>query len=137
MVLFQEGRELKMSEFHKEAEHDKYFALLFDSHNIEAKFRTSSTMRYTIIKDKEERRICSMLESVGDIGAQFIQLQTSAVSSIAWANTPEEALLKQFGMIKIPPSGLAICPHCLDKAILTCEENLQVLKDLREATKSY
>lgn len=128
-----------MSEFHNEPEHDKSFALLFASHNIEERFKTTSKgiIKYHIINDREEKRMCSMLDSVGQIGNEFIGLQQSAISAVAFANSPEEALLKTLGLVRVVPSGMAVCPHCLAKAILACEENLAVLKDIQEAIKSY
>lgn len=127
-----------MFEFHNDEKHDKHFALLFDSCNIEYKFKErASNIPYTIIKDREEKRISAMLTSAGAIGAQFIHLQTSAISCIALAKSDDEAMLMSLGFLKIVPQGMAICPTCLDQSILTCEENLAVLKDIREATKKY
>lgn len=129
----------KMSHFHKEDEHTKLFVLLFNSCNIEEKFkeRTQGTIPYVILKDKDEKRMSSMLHSAGEIGAHFISLQTSAVSAIAMARSEEEAIAMTLGLIKLSPNGLAICKTCLEKAILTCEENLAVLKDIKEATEQY
>lgn len=126
-----------MTDFKTEENHGKAFALLFDSYQIEAKFKSRTEIPYIIIKDREEKRISSMLASAGEIGAQFVHLQTAAVSAVAIARTEEEAILMYTGMIKIIPQGVAICPTCLQKAILTCEENLAVLKDIQEATKQY
>lgn len=123
--------------FHKPENHGKAFALLFNSHSIESKFKERTPLPYSIIKDKEEKRIASMLEIAGELGAQFIHLQLAAVSAIAIARTVDEALLMQVGAVKIIPSGIAICPTCLAKAIYTCEENLIVLKDIQEATRQY
>lgn len=126
-----------MSEFHKPEDHGRAFALLFDSFHIEAKFKERTSLPYSIIKDKEEKRISSMLDTAGEIGAQFIHLQLAAVSAIAIARTVDEAMLMTIGAIKIIPNGVAICPTCLAKAIQVCEENLIVLKDIQEATKQY
>lgn len=128
-----------MREFHKPEEHGRAFELLFDSYKIEAKFkeRAGNDFPYSIIKDKEEKRISSMLDSAGEIGRQFMHLQTSAISAVAIARNVDEALLMQIGAIRIIPNGVAICPTCLAKAISTCEENLIVLKDIQEATKGY
>lgn len=127
------------TQFHTEETHAKGFALLFDSHKIEAKFneKVKGTIPYSIIKDKEENRLSSMLHSVGEIGAQFITLQMAAVSAIAIARSSDEAALMQLGFLKLVPSGIAICPTCLAKAIATCEENLIVLRDIQEAVKNY
>lgn len=125
------------SQFHKEEEHGRAFALLFDSYKIEDKFKRTTSLPYSIIKDKEEKRISSMLLSASEIGLQFIHLQLSAVSPVALAKTAEEAYLMQTGIIKIIPEGIAICPTCLARAIQVCEENLLVLKDIQEATKQY
>lgn len=125
------------SQFHKEETHGRAFALLFDSYKIEDKFKERISLPYSIIKDREEKRISSMLVTAGEIGAEFIHLQLSAVSAIALARTLEEALLMQMGATKIIPNGVAICPTCLAKAIQVCEENLIVLKDIQEATKEY
>lgn len=126
-----------MSQFHKEQDHGKAFALLFDSYKIEDKFKERTSLPYSVIKDKEEKRISSMLATAGEIGAEFIHLQLSAVSAIALARTANEALSMQVGLTKIIPNGIAICPTCLAKAIQVCEENLIVLKDIQEATKQY
>lgn len=126
-----------MSQFYKEETHEQAFALLFDSFQIESKFKERTSLPYRIIKDKEEKRISSMLATAGEIGAQFISLQLAAVSAIAMAKSGDEAIAMQIGIIKIIPSGVAICPTCLSKAIQVCEENLAVLKDIQEATKQY
>lgn len=126
------------NQFHKPEDHGRAFALLFDSYKIEAKFKErAKDFPYSIIKDKEEKRISSMLNSAGEIGAEFISLQTSAVCAVAIARSADEAFLMHAGAIRIIPNGIAICPTCLAKAILTCEENLTVLKDIQEATKQY
>lgn len=117
--------------------HGSAFALLYDSRKIENKFKDRTELRYVIIKDKEEKRISSMVESAGDIGASFVDLQKAAICCVAIASTQEEALLMQIGLVKSQIGGVAICPACLAKAILTCEENLAVLKDIQEATKVY
>lgn len=106
-----------MSQFHKPEEHGQAFALLFDSYKIEAKFKERTSLPYSIIKDKEEKRISSMLATAGEIGAQFIQLQLAAISAVALAKTTDEAILMQIGAIQIIPNGVAICPTCLAKAI--------------------
>lgn len=125
------------NEFHND-KHATPFALLFDSHKIERKFKERvQDMRHTVICGKEEARISAMLITAGDIGAKFMQLQMSAISAIALASSPDEQLLMQVGLIKIIPGGVGICPTCLQNAILTCQENLEVLKDIQEATKQY
>lgn len=124
-------------QFHSNT-HAKPFALLFHSHNLEQKFKERAPeYKCTVIRDKEETRLNAMLQSAGDIGAKFIQLQTSAVSAIALASSPDEQVLMSMGLMKIIPGGLAICPTCLADAILTCQENLEVLKDIQEAVKKY
>ena len=126
------------NKFHTEKDHGKAFALLFHTHNIEQKFKERvPDIQYTVVKDKEEARLGAMLHIAGEIGHKFIQLQTSAVMAVAIASSEEQHLLMQMGMVKIIPSGVAICPTCLARAILTCEENLEVLKDIQEATKRY
>lgn len=126
-----------MSEFHKEEDH-KQIHILFDSFKIEEKFKANSpNSKYHIIKDKEEKRLHSMLTSASNIGISFIRYQTSAVSCIAMAKTYEEAVMIQTGLLAMQPNGIVICTACLDRAIATCEENLEVLKDIREATKQY
>lgn len=125
------------NQFHKPEDHGKAFALLFDSFHIEAKFKERTSLPYKIIKDKEEKRISSMLDTAGEIGAQFYHLQMAAISAVALARTFEEAILMETGALKIIPNGIAICPTCLAKAIQVCEENLIVLKDIQEATKQY
>jgi hypothetical protein len=127
-----------MTEFHNNQIHTKPFALLFHSHNLEQKFKERAPdYKCIVIRDKEETRLNAMLTSAGDIGAKFIQLQTLAVSAIAVASSPDEQLLMTAGLIKIIPGGLAICPTCLADAILTCQENLEVLKDIQEAVSKY
>ena len=127
-----------MTDFHKPEDHGRAFALLFDScTDIEKKFKERTSLPYSMIKDKEEKRISSMLDTASEIGAQFIHLQLAAISAVAIARTVDEALLMQMGAIKIIPNGIAICPTCLAKAIQVCEENLIVLKDIQEATKQY
>lgn len=126
------------SQFHKEEDHGKAFVLLFDScPDIEKKFKARTELPYLIIKDKEEKRISSMLDTAGQIGARFYHLQMAAISVVALARTFEEAILMEAGALKIIPNGIAICPTCLSKAIQVCEENLIVLKDIQEATKQY
>lgn len=126
-----------MSDFHKNEDHGTAFAILYDSHKIENKFKDRTELRYVIVKDKEEKRISSMVESAGDIGASFVHLQKAAICCVAIARTEEEGILMQLGMIPSNVGGVAICPACLAKAILTCEENLAVLRDIQEATKAY
>lgn len=123
--------------FHKYEDHSKAFALLFDSHQIEDKFKRITSLSYSIVRDKEEQRLCSMLEVSGEIGEEFIHTVKSAVSCVAIAKSEKEAIAMQLGIVKIIPSGMAICLTCLTKAIRLCEENLIILKDLQEATKKY
>jgi uncharacterized protein with PIN domain len=123
--------------FNAEEDHGKAFALLFDSHKIEDKFKHTTELPYFIVKDKEETRLSAMLHSASEIGKQFNHLQKSAICHVAIAKTVEEAAMVQIGLIKVNASGIAICPTCLARAILTCEENLAVLKDIQEATKVY
>ncbi len=126
-----------MSQFHNEETH-KAFVLLFDSCKIEHKFKSRSELPYTVITgEKEERRLASMLTSVGEIGILFKELQHSAIACVAIAKSEDEAIAIGLGLIKIVPQGLAICTGCLDRAIKACEENLAVLKDIQEATKAY
>lgn len=124
-------------QFHND-KHAEPFALLFHSHNMEQKFKERAPeYKYNVIRDKEETRLNAMLQSAGDIGAKFIQLQMSAVSAIALASSPDEQYLMAAGLLKIIPGGLAICPTCLANAILTCQENLEVLKDIQQAVSKY
>lgn len=125
------------NQFHKPEDHGRAFALLFDSHQIEDKFKRTTSLSYSIVRDKEEQRLCSMLEVSGEIGEEFIHTVKSAISCVAIAKSENEAIAIQLGIVKIVPSGLAICPTCLAKAIRLCEENLIVLRDLQEATKQY
>lgn len=126
------------NQFHKENDHGKAFALLFHSHNIEEKFKQKvKNFSYTVIKDKEENRLHAMLTSVGEIGAKLIQLQASAITAVAIASSPFEQAMMETGLMEIKPSGVGICRTCLANAILTCEENLEILKDIQEATKQY
>lgn len=126
-----------MTKFNEEPDHGRAFALLFHSHNIEAKFKERTELPYSIIKEKEEKRISAMLDSAAEIGLQFQKLQLAAVSAVLLAKNIEEAVLMRLGTIPIIPHGIAICPTCLAKAIQVCEENLIVLKDIQEATKKY
>lgn len=126
-----------MSEFHND-NHDKPFALLFNSHAIEENFISKNTgIIHTVIKDKEETRLMGMLSSASEIGLKFIDLQKSAIAAIAIARSEDEYLAMSFGILKIIPGGVAICPTCLNNAILTCQENLEVLKDIQEAVSKY
>jgi hypothetical protein len=124
----------------KQDEHKDNIALLFQSYeNIEHRFKTLSkgTCSHVMIKGKEENRICSMLDSVGELGAQLVRLQTGGIRAVVMVNSAEEAIAMQMNLIKLIPQGIIICPTCLDQAIIACEENLIVLKDLRDATKKY
>jgi len=124
-------------QFHSNT-HALPFALLFDSHKIERAFKERvKDMKHTVIWGKEESRISAMIEIAGDIGAKFMQLQMSAVSAIALAKSPDEQVLMQMGLMKITPGGVGICPTCLANAILTCQENLEVLKDIQQAVSKY
>lgn len=125
-----------MSDFHKEAEHTG-FALLFDSHKIEEKFKNAVQIDYFVIKDKEENRITSMMATAQELGHSHIHYRNSALSAVAIARTYEEAVIMQTGLVPITPQGLNICTTCLAKAILACEEELAVLKDIQQAVKEY
>lgn len=128
-----------MTYFHNDAKHSNMFALLYASHdNIEEKFKAKTeNFPYVVIKDKEEKRISAMLSSAGEIGRQFVNLQLSAIQNIAVAHSYDEAMLIQAGLLPLMPSGVGICPTCLAKTILLCEEQLIILKDIQEAIKSY
>lgn len=125
-----------MSHFHKDEEH-KAFALLFDSHKIEDRFnaRNKGAIPHLIIKDKEEKRISSMLESIMDLKTAASEYYYSGMQCVVIANSIEEAIACQLGSFE--PQGLAICLSCLRKAITAHEESLTVLKDIEEATKKY
>ena len=124
-----------MSKFHEDSDHTR-FAFLFDSCKIEEKFKPYE-IPYSIIKDKEEKNLSAMLDSAGQIGSNFVSLQKAAISAIAMANDQDEAMMMQLGMIPMVPSGVSICSTCLARAILTCQEQLEILKDLQEAVKGY
>lgn len=127
-----------MSKFHKDNEVHARFGLLFDSCKIENKFKQAvPDCKFTIVKDKEEARFSSMLNSAGSIGSAFVRLQTSAIECIALAATPQEAYAISLGLIPVIPQGIMVCPGCLERSILTCQENLEVLKDIQEAIKKY
>lgn len=128
-----------MNKFHNEEDHTPCFALLFDSHDdVERRFKEkTSNYPYTVIKDKEEKRISAMLDSAGQIGSNFVSLQKSAISAIAMANNQDEAMMMSLGIMPMVPSGVSICSTCLARAILTCQEQLEILKDLQEAVKGY
>lgn len=126
-----------MSEFHTPEDHGSAFAILYDSYKVEEKFKDKTELRYVIVKDKEEKRISSMIESAGEIGTSFANLQKAAICCVAIAKNEDMAALMSLGLIPANISGVAICPTCLAKAIITCEENLAVLKDIQEATKVY
>lgn len=78
-----------MSEFHKDQIHQR-FAVLFDSCKIEEIFKPYN-IRYSIVKDREEARLNSMLNSAGQMGASFVRNQTSAIECVAIAHSQEEA----------------------------------------------
>lgn len=128
-----------MSQFKEDDNHKKAFAILFDSFQIESKFKESikGKIAHFNVKDREEQRIASMFDSLRDIGNHFMNTQVSAISCIAIAKSSQEALGMQMGLLDIIPKGVAICPTCLDRAIVLAEENLTILKDLKEATKQY
>lgn len=127
--------------FNQDQEHKNSFALLFNSYeHIEKRFKSffkGGLCKHTMLNDREEKQVASMLLSVGELGAQLVKLQTKGIQAIVIANTTEEAIAQHMNLIKLVPQGILICPTCLDQAILTCEENLIALKDLREATKQY
>lgn len=126
-----------MSNFHKEAEH-KAFALLFDSHKIETQYKNhDSGLPYFIIKDKEEKRMLSMVQSAANLSHAAIHHFEDAVHCVFFAQSLEEQILLKSGLISFKPQGAAVCSGCLAKAILTCQEQLEVLKDIQEATKQY
>lgn len=126
-----------MSDFHKEMEHTG-FALLYSSANIEEKYKeTIREMPCFILCEKDEKRWAAMVTSADDLLKEFRANARSALGSIAIAKTYEEMLLIEVGAIRPKSQGFCICLACLSKAILACEEQLTVLKDIQEATKEY
>lgn len=126
-----------MSNFHKETEH-KAFAMLFDSCNIEDKYKNQKTnIPYFIVKDKEEKRIFSMVQSAADLSHAAIHHFEDAVHCVFFPKSLEEEILLRSGLITYTPQGAAICSGCLAKAILICQEQLEVLKDIQEMSKVY
>lgn len=126
-----------MSDFHKEAKH-KAFALLFDSHKIEELYKKRDCgLPYFIVKDKEEKRIFSMVQSAADLSHASMHHFEDAVHCVFFCKSLEEEILLRSGLITYTPQGAAICSGCLAKAILTCQEQLEVLKDIQEMSKTY
>ena len=115
------------------------FGILFGSNpNIKENYkRALGDNPCVVVKDKEESRIHDMLEHAGKAGNEVIKNQTSALTIVAIAKTQEEAVMMQMGFIRYEPQGVTICPGCLQQAIFQCEEQLQALKNLQEATKEY
>jgi hypothetical protein len=92
----------------------------------------------TTIQDAAINRLIAIIDSANDMSKHYYQLHAASVQTINITKTVEDALLIQIGM-KEPEKmqGLAICPGCLQQAILSCEEVLQSLKDIQEVTKEY
>lgn len=127
-----------MSDFHKEQEH-KAFTMLFASANVEKEYikRMEGKLPHVVIKDKDEARICSMLDSITTLTYHTQDLQQSAFQAVMMARTYEDVVAYQLGINNLKPSGLAVCPACLRKAILALEESLEVMKDIEVAAKAY
>ena len=93
----------------------------------------SSYSKCTIIQDDPSDRLTAIIDSANDMSKHYYQLHAASVQTINIAKSVEDALLIQIGM-KEPEKmqGLAICPGCLQQAILSCEEVLNSLKDIQE-----
>ena len=87
------------------------------------------------LNEKEEARLRAMYDVTTQYGNNTVRYQAAGIKAMFNVNTLGEQLAAAFG--QIPMIGYYVCPGCLDKAIFYCEEQLQALKDLREAVSEY
>lgn len=127
-----------MSQFKIEDKHEK-FAILFNSFRIEERFKldTGNQIRCVIVHDKEEARLAAIVDSFAEIARHSNNVQNHAVVAVGVTKSKEDALAAQLGILQIIPNGVLICPTCLNNAIVACEENLTILRDIKEAVKNY
>lgn len=128
-----------MDQFKTETHEHGQFGVLFNSNpNIKQRYQQAlGELPCVVVKDKEEQDIHNMLDCAGRSGNDVIKYQTSALTVVAIASNQDEAMLMQIGLLKYEAQGVTICPGCLQQAIFKCEEQLNALKDLQEATKEY
>ncbi|MDE2031367.1 MAG: hypothetical protein KGI58_03880 [Patescibacteria group bacterium] len=120
-------------------EHEPYL-ILFDGTRASTKFDElkSEYKKHYIVKNKAHQRFKSMIMSSADISNHFRTLQNSAISTVQTAKDFEEMIAMRMGFVPAKdPEGFSFCPACIQQSILACEEVLQSLKDIEEATKEY
>jgi hypothetical protein len=114
-------------------------AILFDK-SIEASAKARNFKKIFIIEGRVEKRIQSILDTTIQVSCSFVSHQRSAIEEINTASSIQEMLAIQLSHMtgETPPrKGITLCPGCLARAIILCEENLIALKDLQDAIKEY
>lgn len=133
-------KENPMDYFKSEShEHGQYGILFGSNPNIKDLYQKAlgNEISCVVIESREEEKIHNMLDCAGKSVNEVIKYQTSALTVVAVANSQDEAVMMQMGFIRYEAQGVTICPGCLQQAIFKCEEQLNALKDLQEATKEY
>ena len=127
-----------MSDFHKEAEHNA-FSMLFDSCKIEKMYKEAiqGALPSIVIAGKEEKRLEGMFNFALELGSEFSHSKTSALAVVCMARSYGEGVMMQAGLLPFKMQGVSVCPACLRKAIVTCEEHLEVLRDLEKLALGY
>lgn len=128
--------EKKQSDFVGAQHEHGQVIILFDT-SLEKNFKYAN-YKYHVAEGKEKTRLHSMVDTASNIGGELTSYYQSALSIVSAAKTPEEALARQLGLAgPISIQGMSICPACLQKAIMYCEESLTVLHDLQDVIKRY
>lgn len=94
--------------------------------------------KHFVVKNKMCERFKAIISFSASITHHLHNLQTSAISTLQATKNIEEMLAMKMGLIPASePEGFIFCPACLQQAVVACEEVLQSLKDIEDATKEY
>lgn len=130
-----------MTDFNKlkdEEKHPKLIVLFGDSYLAILKEQYPKLDYHLMIADKKEQtKIVTMLEELGEKLRVVNQILNGAIGPIAHAGSLSDALGVLIGATELKPVGYSFCPSCLEKSILTCEEQLQTLKDIQALVKEH
>jgi len=87
------------------------------------------------LNQKTEARLKAMYDGTSEHGNNTYKFQSSALKPMIEIRDVQDQILAAIGQGHM--LGYYICQDCLTRAIFSCEEQLQSLKDLQEATRNY
>lgn len=126
-----------MTKFDADEKEHSRSNFMFDDHQAIAELRrVYPDIDFNVIRDKDEARLKNMVEELTKSTQTVVVYQNNAVSFVMMDRSELEQYMKMAGLpVEGKKVGVTICKQCLDRAINLTEENLSILKDIRDHLK--